>query len=1538
MFHEGNAALQAVKLASSQPVALPFRQRGSSFLSFWKFAWPGRPHHGTGWQACVSFWPRRAIASLLLLAVTVLGALSTARADSVVVFNEVMYEPALGGEWIELQNQMGVDVDLSGWRLANAVTYTFPQGTVLRAGGFLVVAETPGSLPGLEGVLGPWSGRLNNSGETLELRNNSDRLMDEVEYNDRREWPAAPAGGGPSLARRAKFVDGSRAESWASSRQRGGTPGAENFPEPPATPAGPPLVLNEVGMDWIELMNVGDAPANAAGCRVSVLGSPDLILEEQIIVPGGWAVIPFTPPPAAQAVLLFAPDGETLLDAARLEERTRARFPDGNGRWLYATSDTPGAANHVTLREEIVINEIMFDPPDPALLASDAPQPGQWIELHNKTAAAVDLGGWWMEGGITYMFPEGAALPAGGYIVLAQNPTAFATGHTLPPESVFGPWTRTLSRGQDTLLLLDPHGNPADEVTYYAEGRWPVAANAGGSSMELRDPAADNTIPEAWAASDESGKAAWQTFTWRGPNRPSQTGEPTLWRELNMLLVDGPGECLIDDVKVIDTVTGDDLIQNGDFENEAAHWRLLGTHRHSRVEPEPGHESNHVLRLVATGPGEYQGNQIESTFLDNRALVQNREYEISLRARWLSGGGRLNTRLYFNRLPRTNLLHVVPNGGTPGAPNSRIVANLGPVYRVLVHSPIVPAANQAVTVSVEAADPQGIAALQLHYSAQGGAWQTVPMTAASGNRYTGTIPGRASGAVQFYVEGTDTAGAASFFPAAGPASRALYQVQDGRATGTMPKVRVVMPPADATFLHQPVNTLSNEYISCTVIADERDVYYNAGIRLKGSFVGRNVARVGFTLRFDSDRLFRGIHDKIAIDRSQHTALAQGEIILKHIASAAGGIPNMYDDLARFIHPNASHTGSSQLRLTAFENEFLDTQYPSGGDGEMFEVEVLRWNLQTMDGNPESPKRPGNEGGGTGYLNLEVQDYGGDKEAYRWMMLQTKSRDRDEYSRVIALSKLFSKTGAAFAAEAPLLLDQESWLRTLAFQSLVGPADSIYTGSNHHNFRLYFRPDDGRALFMPWDWDSAYQRATNASIYGSGNFLKVITSRPESRRRYLWHLHNLIQTTFNTAYMTRWTQHYGAVAGENFSSILSYISSRANFVRTQLPIATAFTATATRALPDGPVVISGSGNIAVQGIEVNGTRYEPVWSSNTAWSVSVPVPASVRDFTIRGLDHHGLPVEGAAATASVEIIAPPDLTRGLLAHYSFDETSGLTAADAAGGDHLGTLLNFSANNSHWQPGHLGGALSFNAAGAAAGQVVEIAASSSLDFAASKTFTLAGWVKALPAVSQISGAGLICKGYGGGGEQYCVDIHNGTYRFYVWNGGSPNTPTVVSTALGPTGGWQHVAAVFDQGEGLMKMYVDGEEAGSAGPPATLRASAAPVSLGARTPDQNATAYSLAFQGWLDDVRIYGRALPSEEIALLYQLEPAPAGPPPELRVARQGDTVELSWPADVTGWVLEESAALNGWTETPGVADNKLTVPAPVGVKFYRLRRP
>ena len=119
-------------------------------------------------------------------------------ADSTVVFNEIMYHPAEdepNSEWIELHNQMAVNMDLSNWFLAGGIAFKFPDGTVLRGGEYLVVARNPAALAAATGaanVIGPFAGRLSNSSEKLELRNNNQRLMDEVQYGTDGDWPVAP--------------------------------------------------------------------------------------------------------------------------------------------------------------------------------------------------------------------------------------------------------------------------------------------------------------------------------------------------------------------------------------------------------------------------------------------------------------------------------------------------------------------------------------------------------------------------------------------------------------------------------------------------------------------------------------------------------------------------------------------------------------------------------------------------------------------------------------------------------------------------------------------------------------------------------------------------------------------------------------------------------------------------------------------------------------------------------------------------------------------------------------------------------------------------------------------------------------------------------------------------------------------------------------------------------------------------------------------------------------------------------------------------
>ena len=160
---------------------------------------------------------------LLALVPLVLSVLfvPSARADSTVVFNEIMYHPNVTNEaqleWIELHNLMAVDMDISGWSLAGGVQFKFAEGTVVPGGGYLVVASSPATLTastGATNVVGPFTGRLSNNGDTIELRNNNARLMDSVSYGVDGDWPVGPDGAGPSLAKFSRTSSTALPASW----------------------------------------------------------------------------------------------------------------------------------------------------------------------------------------------------------------------------------------------------------------------------------------------------------------------------------------------------------------------------------------------------------------------------------------------------------------------------------------------------------------------------------------------------------------------------------------------------------------------------------------------------------------------------------------------------------------------------------------------------------------------------------------------------------------------------------------------------------------------------------------------------------------------------------------------------------------------------------------------------------------------------------------------------------------------------------------------------------------------------------------------------------------------------------------------------------------------------------------------------------------------------------------------------------------------------------------------------------------------------
>jgi hypothetical protein len=68
----------------------------------------------------------------------------------------------------------------------------------------LVIAANPALLAG---SIGPFTGQLDDGGETLRLKNLNGRIMDEVSYEDEGDWPVGADGSGATVARMTEIRD-----------------------------------------------------------------------------------------------------------------------------------------------------------------------------------------------------------------------------------------------------------------------------------------------------------------------------------------------------------------------------------------------------------------------------------------------------------------------------------------------------------------------------------------------------------------------------------------------------------------------------------------------------------------------------------------------------------------------------------------------------------------------------------------------------------------------------------------------------------------------------------------------------------------------------------------------------------------------------------------------------------------------------------------------------------------------------------------------------------------------------------------------------------------------------------------------------------------------------------------------------------------------------------------------------------------------------------------------------------------------------------
>jgi hypothetical protein len=225
-------------------------------------------------------------------------------------------------------------------------------------------------------------------------------------------------------------------------------------------------------------------------------------------------------------------------------------------------------------------------------------------------------------------------------------------------------------------------------------------------------------------------------------------------------------------------------------------------------------------------------------------------------------------------------------------------------------------------------------------------------------------------------------------------------------------------------------------------------------------------------------------------------------------------------------------------------------------------------------------------------------------------------------------------------------------------------------------------------------------------------------------------------------------------------------------------------------------------------------YSISWSTPTAANGAHTLSARARDAA-------GNQTTSATVGVTVSNLAPSSL----VAAYAFSEGSGPTSADATGLGHTVTV-----GSASWiASGHTGNALSFN------GTTARSTVADANDLDLSSAMTLMAWV--YPNVTPQSWRTILHKETDGGG----------TF-------GSGNVNAYGPSAL-PAGTWTHVATTYDGT--TVRLYVGGTLVASAPATGSILSSSSPLSIG------GTAAYGEYFNGRIDDVRVYNRALSAAEI---------------------------------------------------------------------------
>jgi hypothetical protein len=218
-----------------------------------------------------------------------------------------------------------------------------------------------------------------------------------------------------------------------------------------------------------------------------------------------------------------------------------------------------------------------------------------------------------------------------------------------------------------------------------------------------------------------------------------------------------------------------------------------------------------------------------------------------------------------------------------------------------------------------------------------------------------------------------------------------------------------------------------------------------------------------------------------------------------------------------------------------------------------------------------------------------------------------------------------------------------------------------------------------------------------------------------------------------------------------------------------------------------------------------------------------------------------------------------LDSGLALYWPLDDESGTSATDESTNNNTGTLT----NGPTWTTGQIGSAVDFDGSD----DYVTVADTAVHDVADSVHFTLTGWFNRDTFTTDDT---IVAKrnGIASGDTGYIVYLDDSTDKVTFEASDGTDEYQIESLSTFTASGWNHFALVWDDnGASQSKIYINGtvESATTTGTFANVNGLANTVAfrIGSESDAGN------PFDGKLDEVRLYNRALSADEVSQLYRL---------------------------------------------------------------------